>query len=152
MWFASSVCGQSFVSDCYEDSLEIVSKGKVSKIQIEIAADPISRATGLMFREHLEPTAGMLFIYEKPAPVMFWMKNTLIPLDIIFIDSFGKVIKIERNATPLSEALLKGGKDTQYVLELLAGQADLLGIDIGTHIRHASITSGGHSQCQPLAD
>ena len=76
-----------------------------------------------MYRNHLDENAGMLFIFPRPSAAQFWMKNTVIPLDMLFADSNGKVVGIVANAQPYSEALLGGFNGTLYVLEVNAGYA-----------------------------
>ena len=81
-------------------------------------------------------SAGMLFVYDSPQRVAFWMRNTLIPLDMIFIDATGTVARIHENAVPLDETAIPGGDAIQYVLEINAGLSSRLGIDAGTVLRH----------------
>ena len=78
---------------------------------IELADDPKERSLGLMNRKSLPQSAGMLFAYEKPQAVSFWMRNTLIPLDMIFMDATGRVTHIHENAIPLDETGIPGGDD-----------------------------------------
>ena len=86
------------------ENLQIVTHdGHVHKFKVEIADNFASRERGLMFRKELAPNAGMLFDFKTPQNVSFWMKNTLIPLDMVFIDEHGVVVNVAANATPLSE-------------------------------------------------
>ena len=78
----------------------------------------------------------MLFIYEEPQLLAFWMRNTLIPLDMIFVDRFGEVQKVHSNAVPLDETPIDGGRDVLAVLEINGGLAARLGIEPGTELRH----------------
>ena len=94
-----------------------------SAVTVEIANTPDTRELGLMYRNHLDDNAGMLFIFPNPNAAQFWMKNTVIPLDMLFADSSGKVLGIVANAQPYSEALLGGFGGTVYVLEVNAGYA-----------------------------
>ena len=107
---------------------------------VEIADTPDSRAQGLMFREALAPDAGMLFIYETPRRAEFWMKNTLIPLDIIFADSEGRVITVHENAIPGDLTPIPGGEGVRFVLEINGGLARKVGIEVGSEMRHPRIT------------
>ena len=109
-----------------------------AKFNIEIADTPESRAEGLMFREILPAGNGMLFVYEKPGHATFWMKNTSIPLDMIFFDFQGRVTSIHRDAVPHDTSLIDGGEDVAAALEINAGMASRLGIDLGSQIRHPS--------------
>ena len=105
--------------------------------QVEIADDAGERAQGLMHRTSLAGSAGMLFIYEEPQPLSFWMRNTLIPLDLLFIDSRGVVQHIHHNAIPLDESPLEGGSDALLaVLEINGGLSARMGITPGTELRH----------------
>jgi uncharacterized membrane protein (UPF0127 family) len=106
---------------------------------IEIADDPGERSRGLMFRREMDDDHGMLFIFEQSQPVGFWMKNTPLPLDLVFIGEDGKVRAIERGE-PFSEAPIAPGEPVQFVLELNAGTAAEAGIDNGDLIRHPAIS------------
>ncbi|HLI82230.1 MAG TPA: DUF192 domain-containing protein [Candidatus Binataceae bacterium] len=92
-------------------------------VKVEIADKPDTRELGLMYREHLDDNAGMLFIFPAPTTAQFWMKNTMIPLDMLFADSSGKVLGIVADAQPYSQALLGGFAGTLYVLEVNGGYA-----------------------------
>ncbi|MDA8747811.1 DUF192 domain-containing protein [Litoreibacter sp.] len=110
--------------------------GKV-RFSVEIADDPGERAQGLMFREEMATLSGMLFIYQRSQPLAFWMRNTLIPLDLLFLDSTGTVVTIHENAIPLDETPLSGGKEPLLaVLEINGGLSKRLGITQGTQLRH----------------
>ena len=92
-------------------------------VKVEIADTPDARELGLMYRGHLDDGAGMLFVFPSASDTHFWMKNTIIPLDMIFADSSGKVVGIVANAQPYSEAMLGGFDGTLYVLEVNGGYA-----------------------------
>jgi len=92
-------------------------------VKVEVANTPDARELGLMYRNHLDENAGMIFIFPSPNAAQFWMKNTVLPLDMLFADSNGKVLGIVANAQPYSEALLGGFSGTLYVLEVNAGYA-----------------------------
>jgi uncharacterized membrane protein (UPF0127 family) len=94
--------------------------------------------------------SGMLFVYERPQRVSFWMENTLIPLDMIFADATGTVQRIHANAIPLDRTPIPGGEDIQYVLEINGGMADQLGLSAGDEMRHPSI--GQDLASWPCAD
>lgn len=123
---------------CDEGIAELRGAWGTAKFNIEVADTPKMRAEGLMFRESLPASGGMLFVYEKPEHATFWMKNTLIPLDIIFFDFKGQVTSIHRNAIPHDTRLIDGGREVAAVLEVNAGMASRLGIDVGSQIRHLS--------------
>lgn len=114
-------------------------------ITVEIADDPAERAQGLMFRRELAPQHGMLFIYETPQPASFWMRNTLIPLDIIFMDATGTLRHIHPNARPLDETPIPGAAVGDpdplrlMVLEIGGGEAERLGLGTGQAMAHPAI-------------
>lgn len=99
---------------------------------VELALDEASQREGLMWRDHLEPQAGMLFVFTPPRPAQFWMKNTLIPLDMIFIDPLGRVRHVEREAVP-GDLTSRGpaGVTTAAVLEIAGGRAAEVGLELG---------------------
>ncbi len=116
--------------------------------RVEIADDPQERATGLMNRESMPTLSGMLFVYETPQSLAFWMRNTLIPLDMIFVDERGKIAKIHPNAIPLDESPIHGGDDLTHVLEIGGGLAAKFGIKKGDILRHSSfIQNEAHWPC-----
>lgn len=92
-----------------------------------------------MFRKGLKLSDGMMFVYDRPQSVSFWMKNTSIPLDIIFADEAGIITKIFENALPFSTTSIFGGYDVQYVLEINAGLTKSLGIKTGSLIEHSPV-------------
>jgi uncharacterized membrane protein (UPF0127 family) len=105
-------------------------------LEVEVARDPASRERGLMYRRHLPANRGMLFDFDKPQTVLMWMKNTYIPLDMIFISRDGKVTHIEENTEPLSEAVISSQGPAYAVLEVNAGVARELGLKRGDRVRH----------------
>jgi len=110
------------------DTVEILtSRGRV-KFTVELAVTRAEQERGLMFRKSLAPDRGMLFPYKPPRPAAFWMKNTLIPLDIIYIAPNGRVLSIARNAVPHDETPLPSGGVVGGVLEIAGGRAAQLGI------------------------
>ena len=112
--------------------------GGKARFAIELADTFDERAMGLMFRTQMPRFSGMLFIYPEPSSVSFWMKNTLIPLDMVFLDQTGLVTKVHENATPQSLEAIPGGEDILAVLEVNAGLTRRLGITVGAQMRHAA--------------
>jgi len=104
-------------------------------VKVELAETPDTRELGLMYRNHLDDSAGMLFIFPSAGTQQFWMKNTVIPLDMLFADSEGKVLGIVANAQPYSEALLGGFPGTEYVLEVNGGFAATHHIAVGDRLK-----------------
>lgn len=92
-----------------------------------------------MFVEEMATSAGMLFVYDAPQPVSFWMRNTLIPLDMVFIRRDGSVARVHENARPLDETSIFGGDDIQFVLEVNGGLTRRLGIGPGAVAQHPAI-------------
>ncbi len=123
---------------CSPDVVELKGQRGASRFSVEIADDDEERARGLMFREHMPTSAGMLFIYDTPAPVSFWMRNTLIPLDMIFVDARGVVTSVHSNARPRDETPIPGKGLVRAVLEINGGLAGRLGISAGDVMRHPS--------------
>lgn len=106
------------------------------RFTIELAATPAERAQGLMFRESMPEDHGMLFDFETEQPVAFWMKNTPLPLDMLFIDKTGTIVRIAADTTPYSETPVPSRQPVRAVLELHAGTAARLGITPGAKVRH----------------
>jgi uncharacterized membrane protein (UPF0127 family) len=101
---------------------------------IEIAKTPSEKILGLMYRRSLPADAGMLFLYDRPQPVTFWMRNTYIPLDMVFIGADGRVQRIESHTEPFSLAAISSDGDVESVLELNAGTADAIGLKVGDKV------------------
>lgn len=116
---------------------------------IEVATTDQDRALGLMFRRSLPDDAGMLFLYDPPQPAAMWMKNTLIPLDIVFISPAGTVHRIESDTEPFSTALIPSEGAVAAVLELNAGQADKIGLKRGDQVVYPGLASGAGPQPSP---
>ncbi len=122
-------------SDALE-ALQIVTATGAHDFQVEIAKDEASRARGLMDRRYMPADHGMLFEFEREAPEAFWMKDTYIPLDMIFISRSGIVTHIVANAEPLSERSIPSGPPCMAVLELNGGAAARIGLKVGDRVRH----------------
>lgn len=112
------------------------SKGKFP-FDIELALTPPQMEQGLMFRRSLAADAGMLFDYGNPQPIAMWMKNTLIPLDMIFIAKDGKVVDFRERAVPMSLDTIESKVPARAVLEVNAGTVARLGVQNGDTIHHA---------------
>ena len=110
--------------------------GAVHRYEVEIAATPGARAQGLMFRRELAPRAGMLFDFGRDEVARMWMKNTFIPLDMVFVDRDGTVRGIARNARPRSLDTISSRVPVRAVLELNGGEAERIGLAPGDRIRH----------------
>jgi uncharacterized membrane protein (UPF0127 family) len=115
-------------------TLTILTKDGRKTFTVETAATREQRDRGLMFRTHLAERHGMLFDFEQDQEVRMWMKNTLIPLDMVFIDADGRIHRIERDARPGSLDLIASEGPVRFVLELNAGEASRYGIAPGDRI------------------
>ncbi len=103
--------------------------------RVEVARSEAEQARGLMFRETLAPDAGMIFPFAPPRPASFWMKNTIIPLDMIFIRADGTIARVAANAVPYSLAPVDSGEPVAAVLEIAGGRAAALGIAAGDRVK-----------------
>jgi len=124
------------------ETVEIITSRGRPRFQVEIAATRAQQERGLMFRKSLAPDRGMLFIYRRPQPAAYWMKNTLIPLDILYIQPDGRILSIVRNARPHDETPLPSGGLVLGVLELAGGRAAQLGILPGDRVLHRIFPKG----------
>ena len=106
----------------------------LQKIDVQMATTEEQRAVGLMYRSSMEPLQGMWFVFENEAPRSFYMKNTEISLDIIYVDKSKKVVSIAKNARPYDETSLPSEAPAMYVLEINGGLADKWGIEKGDRI------------------
>lgn len=132
----------SVAAACQADAVTLKNDQAEIRFSIELAQTPAERSRGLMFREHLPARAGMLFVFERPQRVAFWMKNTLIPLDMIFVDKSGTVTRVHQGAIPGDETPIPGGDQVYSVLEINAGLAERYGIVEGTVLRHKVFSDG----------
>lgn len=115
------------------------SDSKVHRFKIEVATKPEERAQGLMFRRTLAPDAGMLFDFGRTDSVAMWMKNTYIPLDMLFITSGGSVVNIAQRAVPESLTAIPSAKPVRYVLEVPGGTASRLGLKAGDTVLYPAM-------------
>ncbi len=119
-----------------KSSLEIETKTGTHKFTVEMAVSDRQQAQGLMFRRSMAPNAGMLFDYKRPTRITMWMKNTYIPLDMIFIGADGRINNIAQRTVPLSEATIPSRGRALAVLEVNGGTASRLGIKPGDRVIH----------------
>jgi uncharacterized protein len=126
-----------------KSSLVIVTAHGPKHFEVELATTPEQEEQGLMYRQRLAPDAGMLFDFNDTAPRAFWMKNTLIPLDMLFIASDGRIVDIHERAVPLSEDVIPSRVPARAVLELNGGTVSRLGIKIGDVVRYKGFGNGG---------
>jgi uncharacterized membrane protein (UPF0127 family) len=119
--------------------LKVQTASGTHSFQVEVADNDQSRAQGLMYRRELADDRGMLFDFKEERDVSFWMQNTYVSLDMIFIGKDGVVRRVEQRATPLSTRMIDSGSPVQFVLEVPAGIAAKLGIARGSTVKHALI-------------
>jgi uncharacterized protein len=132
---------------CAPDRLDIRGDWGEARFSVELAATRESQACGLMFRESLAASHGMLFVYERPGTPAFWMKNTLIPLDMLFITPEGVVQHVHPEAVPGDETPIRGGDGVLAVFEIRGGLASAIGIGPGDEIRHPAFGTGAAWAC-----
>lgn len=111
------------------------SGGTLHAVQVEVARTDAERERGLMNRERLEAGRGMLFVFEAEDEHVFWMKDTLVPLDMIFIDGLGTIVGIVARAEPLTTSPRTVGRPSRYVLEVPGGWAEERGVKAGDGVR-----------------
>lgn len=134
---------------CSPDRVDLRGPAGSARFSVEIADSPEEQALGLMHRTHLASGAGMLFVYDRPQRAVFWMKNTLIPLDMIFADAAGRVQRVHAGARPQDETPIDGGEGILVVLEINGGLAARLGIGPGAELRHPALDPAtAHWPCE----
>jgi uncharacterized membrane protein (UPF0127 family) len=119
-----------------QQTLEIVSRTGVHVFSVELAVTEEQRARGLMFRKELPDGQGMLFDFGREQEIAMWMKNTLIPLDMIFIAAGGRILRIAENTEPMSTRIIPSGGPVRAVLEVAGGTAKRYGIAAGDRVAH----------------
>ncbi|MCW5722864.1 MAG: DUF192 domain-containing protein [Devosia sp.] len=125
---------------CSDDTrLTIHSDAGDHVFAVELVDTPETRAQGLMYRQELAPDAGMLFDFLEERPVSFWMRNTFIPLDMLFISADGVVRNIHVNARPHDPTSIPSEGPVQFVLEIPGGRSEELGIEPGDRVEHTRI-------------
>ncbi|MHA6298978.1 DUF192 domain-containing protein [Devosia sp. CAU 1758] len=124
-----------------ESRLTIKSAGGDHDFAVEVVDTPETRAKGLMYVQELAADAGMLFDFQQERPVSFWMRNTYIPLDLLFIEADGTILNIHENARPHDTTSIPSAGPVQFVLEIPGGRSTELGIAAGDQVEHARITA-----------
>ncbi len=125
-----------------QGTLEIISSTGVHAFAVELATNDAERSRGLMFRKELPEGHGMLFDFESDQPVAFWMHNTYISLDMIFIRGDGGIVRIAENTQPLSDRLVPSGAPVRAVLEVIAGTTRKFGIAAGNRVTGSIFGNG----------
>jgi hypothetical protein len=132
---------------CVDSAVAIRGDWGQARFSVEVADSPAEQARGLMFVEQMPIMSGMLFVYPSPRSASFWMRNTLIPLDMLFFDETGTLTRVHAMAQPLDETPIPGGDAVQFVLEINGGLADRLGIAPGDVMQHPSVGSNAAWPC-----
>ena len=140
--WASAVCVvfySSALANCVDDHVHLSGPWGSAKFTVEVADTDAERTQGLMFRDNLAKFESMLFVYDNPQHVAFWMKNTLIPLDILYFTAEGFLLDIRENAVPGDLVPFRSSGPVQYVLEVNAGTSKTLNFGLDTVLGHARL-------------
>lgn len=151
LWAAAAFvvcCGQGAFAACAEGSVNVVGDFGQARFKVDIADTNETRAQGLMFVEEMSLLEGMLFIYDAPIRATFWMKNTLIPLDMLFADETGTIVTLHENAIPGDETTIRGGDGILAVLEINGGLSARLGIEVGDVLQHPAFAAAAALPCE----
>ncbi|MBS1301678.1 DUF192 domain-containing protein [Loktanella sp. SALINAS62] len=133
---------------CDPDVVTVLGDFGRARFAVDVADDDTERAQGLMNVPDMPTMTGMIFIYDEPRVASFWMRNTLIPLDMLFAGADGTIARIHPQAVPLDETPIFGGDDIQYVLEINGGLAARLGIAPGDVLQHPAIGPEAAAPCE----
>lgn len=136
--FAAGGWGRRSDADSAANStavLTIVGASGAHRFTVEVADTPAQLEQGLMYRQEMAPDAGMLFDFKQPTMATMWMRNTLIPLDMLFVDGQGRIVNIHERAVPQSDAIVAAAAPVRAVIELNGGTAARLGIKPGDRVR-----------------
>jgi uncharacterized membrane protein (UPF0127 family) len=144
--FATGLAGadDAAFAGVHRDPLTVVTARGTIHFKVEVARTAAEQERGLMFRDSIAPDAGMIFPFDPPQPASFWMKNTRIPLDIVFIRADGTIARIAAMAKPYSLDLIPSDEPVAAVLELAGGRAAAIGITPGDRVRWASLRTSRH--------
>ena len=139
LWGVSFQPGQASdfrVIQKIQSEVVIEGRGDRHRFNVELAATASHRAQGLMYREEISDSYGMLFVFDEVAPVVMWMKNTFISLDMLFVDEAGRIVHIAHSTTPLSLTRIPSRYPVLAVLEIRGGLSRELGIEVGDRLVH----------------
>jgi uncharacterized membrane protein (UPF0127 family) len=137
--FGTSACSHTASQKRGEPEVVLSTRAGEQHVKVEIARSDPERQRGLMFRQKLDAGRGMIFLFDHPEPLKFWMKNTYIPLDMIFIAQDKHVVYVEENAEPLTLQARGPDEDSQFVLEVPGGWARTHGVERGVAARFVDI-------------
>lgn len=136
IWAMGAGVAMANTDACSIDRVSLRGDHDQITFNVELADDLQSRALGLMHRPSMPTDSGMIFFYDSPIHARFWMRNTLIPLDMIFVGDDGRVKHIHENAIPLDLTVIDGGRDILVVLEINGGLSKEIGLSAGTELLH----------------
>ncbi len=137
---------------CADDKVTVSGDWGQASFTVDVVDDNAARAQGLMFVENMPTLTGMLFVYDRPQSVSFWMKNTLLPLDMLFVAPDGEVLRLHENAIPGDLTPIPGGDGVQMVLEINGGLSRRLGIAVGDVLQHPSFGADAILPCEQKTD
>lgn len=135
------------VASCPADELSIRGSWGQMRFRVDIAADDVTRGQGLMFVRQMDRDKGMLFLWDTPRRAQFWMRNTYIPLDMLFVGPDGVVRHVHHEAVPLDETVIDGGEGVLAVLEINGGLARKFGMGVGDQLRHPAFGADAAWPC-----
>jgi uncharacterized membrane protein (UPF0127 family) len=142
LWGLSDACGHPVAKNAKKGDAEVVLTvhgGVEQRVIVELARTERERNRGLMYRQSLAAGRGMLFLFEHSEPLKFWMKNTYIPLDMIFMNEARRVVYVEENAEPLTTVQRGPDVDCRYVLEVPGGWARAHGVEPGVAVKFLNV-------------
>lgn len=140
----SAISGSAF-ADCTSNHVHLTGPWGSAQFSVEVVDTPQTRGQGLMFRTDLPRSAGMLFVFERAEPVAFWMRNTPLPLDMLFFTEQGELDTLHENAVPFDETPIPAAGDIKFVLEINGGMSALLGIGVPTRLSHSALKNCDNS-------
>ena len=146
---STSAKTHEFFSSLQQDKVRVTTASGVHEFRVWIAADDRSRERGLMHVRALPPDRGMLFVFEQPQPLAFWMKNTYLSLDLIFIDPAGRVLNVAADTRPLSLDPIPSDGEAIAVLEVLGGTARSIGLQSGDRLTLPTLRTTGDAALSP---
>jgi uncharacterized membrane protein (UPF0127 family) len=138
------------IAQCSDDSVGIRGDWGKMRFRVDVADDDAERGKGLMFVRDMDRDKGMLFVWDTPRRAQFWMRNTYIPLDMIFVGEDGLVTHIHHNAVPLDETAIDGGEGVIAVLEINGGLSRSFGIDVGSQLQHPAFGPAAAWPCNSV--
>lgn len=143
-----ALTAQAASAACSADRVTVAGDFGQARFTVDVADDNAERARGLMEVDAMPTMKGMLFVYDTPQRATFWMRNTLIGLDMLFAAPDGTILNIHENAVPMDETVIDGGTGVMFVLEINAGLVKRLNIKTGDVLQHPAITEDAILPCE----